>query len=157
MMLKEFWFWAGVVGIVYAAFLGWTSHFAHKGKMRSRHNSKRRESTIAAITILEFAIVYVEMFWRISHGERCAVFELFTDEIFYEMIIYSVIFLVGYGMALCAAEQLAEVIHIGLFYVRKEQRKEQRIEQEEKWSAHKAAERAQTYNLARLIESNQHH
>lgn len=141
-ILKELWFWLSVVGVLYVAFAGWTSRYVgRKGQLRSRRNYKSRESTVIVITAVVFVVLYAETFWRASSGKSSVVFNVFTEDIFYELLLFSVFFFAGYACLLFAVDIVAEMLHIGHYQLRKEAQARERAEEEAAWARQKELEK----------------
>ena len=122
-MVKEVWFWTALVGIVFAGFVGFDWRFATKsGKLKKRKNYNT-DRPISVIAFTEFGIVVAETIFRMATGRPSVVLDTFTDEIFYEIVLFSLMFIVIYGTILVLTIGIVDVAHIGLHQIRLEQDK----------------------------------
>ena len=124
-MLREIWFWSGIIGVIFAGLLSFDQRFiTRKGKLKKRKNYDI-EKPISIITFTEFGIVVAETAWRIITGRKSVVWEAFTEEIFYELILFSMMFLVVYAAILVVTIAIVDIAHIGLHQIMAEQDREE--------------------------------
>lgn len=128
-MFKEVWFFIAVVGVIYAGILGFNARFATKsGKLKKRRDYNT-DKQLTTIIVVAFCAVAIETLWRMLTRRSSVVLNMFTDEVFYELVLYSLMFVVIYGVILVTTMAVVDVFHIGLHQIRLE------LDQEEKKDA----------------------
>ena len=135
-IFTEMWFYVALLGIIYAGFLGWTARFTAKdprGKhgvaLWRRNNAGRRERLEVITSGIVYAVIWAEIFYRAKYGmPEPLTLKIFSENIFYEMFLYSVFYFTGYTMLLFGVDTLMDIIHIGVFQRLEEAKTAKRLE-----------------------------
>ena len=116
-LLTQIWFWAAVVGVIYAAFLGFTSYFeADFERLQYRNNDSRRERLEVAVS---FIVVIITTIGNDGQLIRAAVRSIpaDTDIGWLPFVLGMSIFMafVAYSCLLFAVDYLAKRLRLQLF------------------------------------------